>query len=101
MTCTSNNLPPNQFYLLSPGTGSQSTRIVQKISVTSVKAKKWSHGRYCFIIRHFSKTTGLSVQMVDAGGLYTLAETLCQLYRSADARFMTFDLNIIRRSCGR
>ena len=99
MSCTSNNLPPNQFYL-SPGTGWQSKQIVQKISITSVKAKNWSHGRYCFIIRHFSKTMGLSVQMVNAGGLYSLAETFCLLYRSAHARFMTFDLNM-KRSYGR
>lgn len=38
--------------------------------------------------------------MVNADGLYTLAETLCQLYRSAHARFMRFDLNIIKRSYG-
>lgn len=100
MSCTSSNLPPDQFYFLSPGTGWQSTRIVQKISVSSVKAKKWSHGRDSFIIRHFSKTTGLSVQMVNAGGLHTLAETFCLLYRSAHARFMTFDINI-KRSYGR
>ena len=32
--------------------------------------------------------------MVNADGLNILAETLCQLYRSAQARFVTFDLNI-------
>lgn len=38
--------------------------------------------------------------MVNADGLNILAETLCQLYRSAHARFVTFDLNIIKRSYG-
>ena len=36
-----------------------------------------------FYYRHFPKTTGLSVQKVNADGLYTLAETLCLLYGSA------------------
>ena len=36
--------------------------------------------------------------MVNADGLNILAETLCQLYRSAHARFVTFDLILLNEA---
>lgn len=55
MSCTSNNLPPNQFYFLSPGTGWQSTQIVQKHFGHFGKSEKMVTRKVLFYYPTFSK----------------------------------------------
>ena len=95
MSCTSNKIPPNQFLLSLAWHRMAIHKNGTKNFGYFGKGEKIVTRKVLFYYRHFPKTTRLSVQKVNADGLYTLAETLCLLYGSART-FHEVYLNIKR-----